>query len=93
MANEAGPSDFWLRFGSVTGVLQTCSFAKASPKVKTPSSEWLQYFLNRSIDSERVCLLLAPSQRQKMERGVYAASMFASNKDPKYLQAFLCRPR
>jgi hypothetical protein len=48
MVNEAGSFDFWLRFGSVTGVLQTCSFAKASPKVKISGSEWLQYFLNRS---------------------------------------------
>jgi hypothetical protein len=29
-------------------VLETCSFAKASPKVKIPGSEWLRYFLNRS---------------------------------------------
>jgi len=27
---------------------QTCSFAKASPKVKIPGSEWLKFFLNRS---------------------------------------------
>jgi hypothetical protein len=53
MANVAGPFDFWLRFGSVTGFFQTCAFAKASPKVKTPGSEWLQYFLNRSSTALR----------------------------------------
>jgi len=29
MEKIAGPFDFWVRFGSVTGVFQTCSFAKA----------------------------------------------------------------
>src|SRR5580704_4431208 len=48
MANEAGPFNFWLRFGSVTGLFQTCSFAKASPEVKNPGSERLHYFLKSS---------------------------------------------
>ena len=52
MAKEAGPFNFWLRFGSVTGFFETCSFAKASPKVKNPGSKWLYYFLNRSRKHE-----------------------------------------
>jgi len=48
METIAGPFDFWLHFSSVTSVFQTCSFAKASPKVEIPGSGWLQFFLNRS---------------------------------------------
>src|ERR1700679_3930298 len=29
-------------------VIQTCSFAKASPKLKNPRSAWLQFFFKRS---------------------------------------------
>jgi hypothetical protein len=45
-----------LTFGFVSAQsqgFQTCSFAKASPKVKIPGSGWLQYFLNRSRASAR----------------------------------------
>ncbi|HEY4415396.1 MAG TPA: hypothetical protein VGO57_06865, partial [Verrucomicrobiae bacterium] len=43
----------FLGFGVVSAPsqdLQTCSFAKASPKPKNPRSERPQYFLNRSND-------------------------------------------
>ena len=43
---------FWLRFGSVTGLQGTCSFAKASPKPKNPRSERLHCFLKRSKADE-----------------------------------------
>jgi hypothetical protein len=55
MASEAGSFDFWLRFGSVTGVLQTCSFVKASPKpnlglaLKSPAPNGYSIFLSALV--------------------------------------------
>ena len=38
----------WASFRLSYRVVQTCAFAKASPKPKNPRSEWLHYFLKRS---------------------------------------------
>jgi hypothetical protein len=41
----------FLSFGIVSAQSQgslTCSFAKASPKLKNPRSAWLQFFFKRS---------------------------------------------
>src|ERR1700722_10584665 len=35
---------FWLRFGSVTGLLVTCAFVEALPKAKNPRGSSLHLF-------------------------------------------------
>jgi hypothetical protein len=71
MANEAGSFAFWLRFGSVIPTGRD-SFAKASPKGKTPGSERLQFFLNRSpmrvnVNAEVKNIWACPCEAQRSE--------------------------
>ena len=46
---DSGLFGFWLRFGSVTGLFQTCSFAEASPKAKILAAHPLHLFVNVTL--------------------------------------------
>jgi hypothetical protein len=78
MEVQAGPSDFWHRFGAVTGRCGHAPLPKPRQKIKISGSEWPHYFLKCS--NLQLCLWHEGdelgNQSQAPLRGFWSCALF-----------------